>query len=135
MAVCSGWHAAASIPVLAPLWWSIVVWWRWSSSVIVTAWRPLHATLPSSVHWAVVVAVTAVMRPLRIPLVGTHADGSSGWSRWQVGFLLLTSSARVEFVTVLVSWQVLGPGWYRMNLEVVVLECVECVDAFLVVQA
>jgi hypothetical protein len=72
---------------------------------------------------------------LRVPLIGTHTDGSSGWSRWQVRFLLLTSSARVEFVTVLVPWQVLGSGRYRVDLEVVVLKCVECVDALLVVQA
>jgi hypothetical protein len=75
------------------------------------------------------------MWTLRVPLVGTHSDGTSSWSRWEVRFLLLASSARVEFVTVLVPWQVLGPGGYRMNLEVVVLQCVECVDALFVVQA
>ena len=76
-----------------------------------------------------------VMWTLRVPLVGTHSDSTSSWSRWEVRFLLLASSARVEFVTVLVPWQVLGPGGYRMNLEVVVLQCVECVDTLFVVQA
>jgi hypothetical protein len=136
MPVCGGWHTAASISVLAPLWRSAVVrWWR-SSSVIVTTWRwPLRTTIPASVHRAVVVAVATVMRPLRIPFVGTHSDSASGWSRWHVRLLFLASSARVEFVTVLVPWQVFGSGWYRMDLEVLMLQCVKCVDALFVVQA
>jgi len=133
MSVRSRWHSA-SVPVLTPLWWSGVVCRRRSPSVIITTWRPRRTSIPSSVHRTIVVAVTTEMRPLRIPLIGTHTDGTSSWSRWQVRFLFLTSSARVEFVTVLVSWQVLGSGWYRVNLEIFVLQCVECVDAFLVVQ-
>jgi hypothetical protein len=37
-------------------------------------------------------------------------------------------------VAVLVPWEILGPSWQRRNLEVIVLQCIESVDAFLVVQ-
>lgn len=128
----AGWRYAASVLVVSPVRLAaIVVGWR-SSPVVVAARR--WSAIPTAVSWSIVVAIATVMRTLRVPLIGTHANGTARWGRWKIGLFLLASTSSVQFVAVLVFRQILRLRWQWIDFEVWVLQCVDCVDALFVVQ-
>ena len=110
MTVCR-WRAP--VPVLAPLRWLPRSIRRWRSSpVIVTlARRSRRSAIPATIHGTVVVTIAAVVRPLRVPLIRTHANSATCWSRRQVVLLFLAPTAGVQFVTILIPWEILGSSW------------------------
>jgi len=73
----------APVPVLAPLRrLPGSIRWRGSSPVIVAwAWRSSRSAIPATVHRTVVVAIATVVRPLRVPLIRSHANSAACWSR------------------------------------------------------
>ena len=109
MAVCRRRRA----PVLAPL-WSLPgsIGWRRSSPVVVAwAWRSSRPAIPATIHRTVVIAIAAVVAPLRVPLIRSHANSAACWSRRQVVLFFLASTTGVQFVAILVPWKILGSSW------------------------
>lgn len=132
MAIC-GWRRA---PFLTPLWLPRGIrWWGSSPVVVARARRTRRSTVPTTVHRTVVVAIATVVRPLWVPLIRAHTHSATCRSGRHIRLLFLTSTSGIQLVAVLIPWKFLGSCWYWFDLKVVVLQCIERIDAFLVVQA
>lgn len=110
MTIC---RRRAPVPVLTPLRrLPGSIRRRRSSPVIVAlAWRSSRSAIPATIHRTIVVAITTVVRPLRVPLIRSHANSAACWSRRQVVLLFLASATGVQLVAVLVPWEIFGSSW------------------------